>query len=105
MKKLGDMVKGTTPYDAAEAADGMRIMADNMTRFPSLFPAGSDQGDTKAGPAIWSDTAGFQAAAAKLVADAKTAQGAAAGGVDAFSPAFQQVGSNCGGCHKVYREQ
>jgi cytochrome c556 len=103
MKKIGDMVKGTTPFNATEAADGMKIIADNMTQFPSLFPPGSDQGDTKAGPAIWSDTAGFQAAAAKLVTDAKAAQ-EAAGSLETFSPAFEQVGSNCAACHKIYRE-
>jgi cytochrome c556 len=104
MKKVGAMVKGETPFNATEAADGMKIIADNMTEFPSLFPPGSDQGDTKAGGAIWSDTAGFQAAATKLVTDAKAAQEAAAGGLETFSPAFEQVGSNCGGCHKIYRE-
>jgi cytochrome c556 len=104
MKKVGAMVKGETPYNATEAADAMKLIADNMEEFPSFFPAGSDQGDTKAGPAIWTDTAGFQAAAAKLVTDAKAAQEAAAGGLDGFTPAFEQVGSNCGGCHKIYRK-
>ena len=36
-------------------------MAKWMRQYPTLFPAGSDQGhDTKALPAIWSDMAGFQ---------------------------------------------
>ena len=104
MKKAGDMVKGTTPYDATEAAEAMKNIADDLTEFPGLFPPGSDDGDTKAGPAIWTDTAGFQALAAKMVADAKAAQEAAAGGLATFTPAFEQVGANCGGCHKVYRE-
>jgi cytochrome c556 len=103
MKALGAMVKGETPFNATEAADGMKIIADNMTQFPSFFPPVSDQGDTKAGPAIWSDTAGFQARAAKLVTDAKAAQ-EAAGSLETFSPAFEQVGSNCAACHKIYRE-
>ena len=105
MKKVGAMVKGETPYNATEAADAMKIIADDMTEFPSLFPTGSDQGDTKAGEAIWSDTAGFQAAAAKLMTDAKAAQEAAGGGLETFSPAFEQVAANCGGCHKIYREK
>src|ERR1700729_70243 len=29
-------------------------------QFPTLFPAGSDKGTTKAAPAIWTDQAGFQ---------------------------------------------
>src|SRR4051794_1859065 len=30
--------------------------------FEKMFPAGSDKGDTKALPTVWSDSAGFQAA-------------------------------------------
>ena len=104
MKLVGDMVKGTTEFDATKAADAMKIIADNMPDFPALFPPGSEEGDTKAGPAIWTDMAGFTAASQKLVADATEAQAAAAEGLAAFSPAFQAVGANCGGCHKVYRE-
>ena len=104
MKLVGDMVKGTTEFDATKAADAMKVIADNMKDFPSLFPAGSEDGDTKAGAAIWTDMPGFTAAAEKLVADATEAQAAAAEGLASFSPAFQAVGANCGGCHKIYRE-
>lgn len=104
MKKVGDMVKGAAPFNATEAADAMKLIADNMKDFPSLFPEGSDQGDTKASEAIWTDMAGFTAASEKLVADATEAQAAAAEGLSSFSPAFQAVSANCGGCHKPFRE-
>ena len=102
-KAASDMIKGTTPYDAVKAADAMKIIAANMEEFPSLFPPGSETGDTKASPKIWEDTAGFQAAAADAAADAKAAEAAAAGGVDAFKAAFAAVGADCGGCHEAYR--
>ncbi len=104
MKAASDMVKGTTPYDAAAAAAAMKTVQDDMVKFAALFPEGSDQGDTKASPAIWSDNAGFMAAVDKIVADAKAAETAAAQGIEAFGPALQAVGANCSGCHKAYRE-
>ena len=43
-------------------------MARWMRQFPSQFPPGSDTGhNTKALPAVWSDSAGFQKAADNLV--------------------------------------
>jgi cytochrome c556 len=74
------------------------------TVFPSLFVVGSDKGDTKAAPAIWSDQAGFQKAAMALgtAADALTAA-AKAGDAAATAAAFKDVGAACGACHKDYR--
>ncbi len=72
--------------------------------FPTLFPAGSDKGDTKAAPAIWSDPAGFQKAAVALSnAGATLAAAAKAGDATAVAAAFKGVGEACGACHKDYR--
>jgi cytochrome c556 len=98
-----EMVKGTTPFDAAKAAEAMKTIASDMETFPTLFPDGSDQGDTKASPTIWENMDDFKALAAKLGADATTAAGAAANGLDAFKEAFGTVGGDCGACHKKYR--
>jgi cytochrome c556 len=72
---------------------------------PGLFPPGTEKGDdTHALPTVWSDTAGFQKAAARLTAAADTLQAAAAkGDKDAFASAFQGLGQACGGCHRTYR--
>lgn len=104
MKLVGDMIKGTTEFDAAKAAEAMQGIADSMKEFPTLFPEGSDEGDTKAASAIWTDMAGFTAAAEKMAADATEAQAAAAEGLASFSPAFQAVAANCGSCHRAFRE-
>jgi cytochrome c556 len=98
-----DMVKGTTPFDAAKAVEAMKTIASDMETFPTLFPEGSDQGDTKASPAIWENMDDFKALAAKLATDANAAADAAAGGLDAFKTAFGAVGGDCGACHKQYR--
>jgi len=82
--------------------------ARNISRwahvFPTLFPAGSDKGETKAAPAIWSDNAGFQKAAAGLATAADSLAAAAkAGDATAVGVAFKAVGDACGACHKDYR--
>ena len=72
--------------------------------FPTLFPAGSDKGDTKAAPAIWTDKDGFQKAAVRLSTAGETlATAAKAGDATAVAAAFKGIGEACGACHKEYR--
>jgi cytochrome c556 len=71
---------------------------------PTLFVAGSDKGNTKAAPAIWTDMAGFQKAAATLsAAGGELATAAKAGDATAVAAAFKAIGDACAGCHKDYR--
>lgn len=71
---------------------------------PGMFPPGTDQGNTKALPAIWSDHAGFEKAAGALVVAAATlAKAADADDQAAFASAFQETGKACGGCHRNFR--
>jgi cytochrome c556 len=71
---------------------------------PTLFPPGSDKGDTKALPTVWSDRPGFLAAA-KAEDDAIDALSLAAGSGDMtkVAAAFGAVGKTCGACHEKYR--
>jgi cytochrome c556 len=71
---------------------------------PTLFPAGSDKGDTKAAPTIWADSAGFKKAGMNLSAAGETlATAAKAGDATAVAAAFKGIGEACGACHKEYR--
>lgn len=73
---------------------------------PALFPAGSATPQSKALPTIWSDRAGFDAAAADMAAAAaKLAEAAKAGDAAAFSAQYAVLGSTCGACHKKYRAE
>src|SRR5215475_11901364 len=70
------------------------------TAFVKLFPAGSDKGETKALPTVWSDSAGFQTASKN--ADAafdKLAAAAGSGNLEATTAAFGDAGKACGACH------
>jgi cytochrome c556 len=102
---LGGMARGTTPFDAAAAKAQLQIIVDGMAKLPTLFPAGSDQSTgttkTQALPTVWSDPAGFKAAAAKMSGDAQAAM--AATDQASFTTAFQTVQADCGACHKTYR--
>jgi cytochrome c556 len=71
---------------------------------PGLFPAGSDGGTTKALPTVWSDRAGFEAAAARLAAEAgKLADLAKAGDQPGFAAQWGVVRGACSACHDKYR--
>jgi len=72
--------------------------------FVKLFPAGSDKGETKALPVIWTDWAGFEAAnKATLAAYDKLAVAAGSGDVAALTVAFGDTGKACGACHDKFR--
>lgn len=75
--------------------------ADEM---PTLFPAGTDVAGTDARAEIWSDHAGFTAAAArfKTAAQGLTAP-AAANDHAAFLTAWTAFRATCGGCHDSYK--
>ncbi len=97
------MMQGKIPFDADKAAAAMKTLQDDMAAFPTLFPEGSDKGDTAAAPAIWQNMEDFKAHAAKLAADAEVAEAAAPNGLDAFKAAVVPVGQDCGSCHELYR--
>ncbi len=109
MKQIGDqtgigasMLKGETPFDAAKAATIFKTFAEDGAKFGTLFPAGSETGDTKAAPAIWSDRAGFDAELAKF--NAAVAQNVSGiGTADGFKVAFTAVANTCRSCHSTFR--
>jgi cytochrome c556 len=102
MKIVVTMAKGDMEFDATVAMAAFSTIANDAEEFPSFFPAGSETGDTKAGEAIWSDMEGFQAASAKLAADASAAAEAAST-LEGLQGALGSVGSNCQACHEKYR--
>lgn len=102
-KAAFDMIRGATPFDAVAAADAMNALSTDLAILPTLFPPGSDQGDTKASPDIFTNMDDFKALAARLQTDAKAAAGAAGNGLDAFKVAFDAINADCRACHQKYR--
>ena len=72
--------------------------------FEKMFPAGSDKGETKALPTVWSDMAGFQAASKNAeAAFDKLSVAAGSGDMAALTAAFTDAGKACGACHDKFR--
>ncbi len=72
--------------------------------FEKMFPAGSDKGETKALPTVWSDMAGFQAASKNAeAAFDKLSVAAGSGDMAALTAAFTDAGKACGACHEKFR--
>jgi len=90
-------------FDATAAKAQGQILVDNAAKTKALFAVGTDQNDPGANPAIWTDAAGFNAAADKFAADAAKI-GAATDG-PSLQAALGAVNADCGGCHRTYRIQ
>ena len=92
--------KGDTKAAQAHAAK----LQELELAFVKLFPAGSDKGDTKALPTVWSDTAGFEAASKNAeAAFDKLSVAAGSGDMAALTAAFTDAGKACGACHEKFR--
>jgi len=91
-----------SPGDVEFRAQAMAGLAKSML---ARFPKGSGGEGTRAKAEIWSDWAGFEAAANKLAAEAKKLEAAAAAGDKAkISAVMKTFGKNaCGTCHQKYR--
>lgn len=101
---LAAMARGEADYDPRAAIVGMRLYRSVGAALPYMFPEGSETGnDTRAASAIWSDMAGFVAAANKFEADATANIATAGTGLEAFQAAFGAVAQNCRACHETYR--
>ncbi len=102
--RLYAMANGKVPFDAKVASEQIDIVALlNRLQF-AAFVDGSDKGNTRAKPEIWSQKDKFAAAVSqsqddvlKLVAAGKT------GDVAQIKTAAGAVGESCKSCHDAFR--
>ena len=91
--------------DVTKLAGPANALADWAHALPGLFPAGSDGGKTEALPAVWTDRAGFEKAAANYEAAArKLADLAKANDMAGVAAQWAVVRGTCGACHTSYRQ-
>ena len=104
--RVGAMANGKIPFDAKAAADSADI-ATMMSKLPYVaFVEGSDKGDTKAKPEIWTEMDKFRAAASKMQDEmVKLNVAAKSGNLDSIKAAFGPTGQACKGCHDTYRKE
>ena len=104
--RLGPVVKGERPYDKDEVAKNAAI-AEQMSHLPwAGFVAGSDKGDTRAKPEIWTDAAKYKASADKMMQEMdKLSVAAKSGDLNAIKAQFGETAKTCKGCHDAYRKE
>jgi len=104
--RVAAMANGRIPFDAKAAADNAEI-ATMMSKLPYAgFVPGTDKGDTKAEPKIWTEMDKFNAAASKMQDEmAKLNVAAKGGNLDAIKAAVGETGKSCKACHDNYRKE
>ena len=82
-------------------------IATMMSKLPfAAFGEGTDMGDTRAKPKIWTDNDKFVAAATKMQEEmAKLNVAAKSGNLDQIKAAFGPVGQACKACHDDFRKE
>lgn len=102
--RVGAMVQGRTPWDAQVAAANMAVVSAVHALPMSAFGAGTDKGDTRALPVVWSKSADFKAAGDKLVdAVGKLDAAVKTGNLDNVKAAFGPAANACKDCHDNFR--
>ena len=105
--RIGAMVNGRAPYDAATAAANAEIVA-TMSKLPFIGFVDGTAGTTKGSSSakIWTERAKFDGGAKKMQEEvAKLATASKANNLDTLKAAFGEVGKTCKGCHDDFRNQ
>jgi cytochrome c556 len=106
MGRLFAMINGQMPFDAKVAAENIEIVAmlNSRAQF-AAFIDGSDKGNTRAKPEIWTEKDKFAAAIAKSQEDVgKLAAAGKTGNLDQIKAAAGAVGQSCKACHDAYQK-
>ena len=104
--RVGAMVNGKVPFDAKTAEANTEI-ATTVSKLPFAgFIDGTDKGETKAKPEIWTDADKFKASATTMQEEmAKLNSVAKTGNQDALKAQFGKVGQACKSCHDNFRKE
>ncbi|WP_342361465.1 cytochrome c [Terrarubrum flagellatum] len=100
---LGRMASGAAPFDLAAAQAALKKLQEDAKALPALFPAGSDKGETRALPAVFTEKDKFNAIFAKMDTDAGAALTAVTDAAT-LKTEVPKVLANCGACHTPYRK-
>jgi cytochrome c556 len=103
--RIGAMANGRVPFDAANAAENATVV-EALSKLPfTAFGPGTDKGDTRALPAIWSEQAAFKQAADKMQVEVtKLAAAAKTGNLESVKASFGTAAQSCKACHDNYRK-
>jgi cytochrome c556 len=104
---MAQMVRGKTPWDAAEFARRAERVALITPQLLEGFPQGSDTGaTTEAKPEIWKNMDDFKSKMDELVKQSKLLAEVAKSGDEAkMKEQFKQTAGACKACHEKYRSE
>lgn len=103
---LENMVKEKKPYNKDEAVRNADFVAMLATVPKAFFGEGTDKGETRAKPEIWTHRADFDAKMDKMNAEAaKLPQAARTGDLAALRKQVEATDHACRACHDDYRQK
>jgi cytochrome c556 len=104
--RVAAMANGRIPFDAKVAADSAEIAA-SMSKLPFVaFVPGTDKGETRAKPEIWTDGDKVKRLAEKMQEEmVKFNVAAKTGNIDTIKAAAGETGKACKACHDDYRKE
>ncbi|MBU0620863.1 MAG: cytochrome c [Gammaproteobacteria bacterium] len=104
MGPMGRMLKGDMPFDKAQFQRNAETLAF-LSKLPKdAFIPGSDKGETKAKPDVWSKADKFKEANDAMESEtAKLAELSKGGNLDALNEQFGKVRKTCKACHEEFK--
>ncbi len=103
---LSKMAKGISPYDRESFIHNAETLAFLVKLPKEGFIPGSDKGDTKAKPEIWSDAVGFRRANEALEKETgKLVELARGNNFDATKEQLVRVQKACKACHEDFKNR
>ncbi len=101
---LDAMAGGKRAFNKDEAVRNAELLAQLATIPKGFFGEGSDKGETRAKPEVWTNRADFDAKMDKMVQETgKLSQAARSADVATLKKAVQDVDAACSACHDDYR--
>lgn len=104
--RVAAMAQGKIPFDAKAAAENADVaLAMSQLPFVAFLP-GTDRGETKAEPKIWSEQDKFKTTAQQMQDNmARLDAAARSGNLDSIKMAVGDTGKSCKSCHDSYRKE
>lgn len=104
--RIGAMANGKAPFDAKAAAENAALVAELASLPGTAFGPGTDKGETRAKPEIWTESDKFKAGMSKMVEETARLNAAArTGDLTQLKTAFGAAAQTCKSCHDNFRKE
>lgn len=100
-KRLGQMAKGVSPFDADAAERALANIKAHADRIPDLFNTPADDPKSEARESIWSNWDRFVEISSDLSRTAATAE---ISDVQKLQETLSRIGATCKSCHSDFRD-